>query len=178
MMTFVMSYPCLAGQGDGNRHGATRCHFKAFFVPENAAKNRLFLKLDVEEAVSALPEIGSKSRNDDLAGQELTVTVNDQAFVQTVGENGRIKEKTFKMRLNANGRTLHVDLRGLDLVTLLGLDPAQAGKDLTTEANVTITSAVPSDGAGQQVEPNVLWTGTIPFTYKQKAEVKAKGKNW
>ena len=177
-LAVLCAWMILPSQAHAMGKGRTKCSFRADY--EAQEKNRLFLKRDVSAAMAGVPTDESGTRNDDLAGQDLTVTVNGTDIpCGTIGENGRINTETVKVRLTANGNILHVDLRGLDLVTLFPLDPAQAdGKDYQVDVTIEIKVVVPSSDPSVTNPPTVLFSGVVTFFYRQKANAHSSGKNF
>ena len=190
LLPTAFSWPSAAlGNGSGDGQGRTRCSFKCDFT--EMTKNRLFLKLDVEAAMAGVPAVGSHSRNDDLRGQTLKVTVgtvptgdgsdptdSGHSFSQVFEDNGRIKTETFKAKVVGNGKLLHVDLRGLDLASLLPLNAQLEGKDLSVDVPLVVTATAPSADPSTPNPPTQLFSATVTFRYKQKANKSAKGSNF
>ncbi|MCK6471698.1 MAG: PKD domain-containing protein [Planctomycetes bacterium] len=160
-----------SGDGEDDSSGALKVDFA------KAQNNRLFLKLDVEDAVLTLPERRSGSLNDNVGLMDLDVDINGTVFTGTFLDNGRFKTGDFSSKLTANGRTLHVDIRNQDLATLLGLEPDAEG-NFTVSVPVTATVTAPADPDDPAAEPvsTVLYDGTVDFGFKQK-KGKGKGKS-
>ncbi|MCZ7643924.1 MAG: hypothetical protein M5U26_01350 [Planctomycetota bacterium] len=157
--------------------GRTMSVFKASYVrPET---NRILLKLDVEAAMEGLPTDVTRSRNNDLAGLDITVNLNGVEFTETFASNGRINTATFKARLVANGRILMLDLRGLDLETILGLDSSVTDRKLSTGLDVTVNVSTPVDSETGEIPPDGidagLYDGHYDYTYWSKADRGAVG---
>lgn len=165
----------------GNAHamgkGRTKKSFNAYFqTPE---KNRVFFKCDVEAAILALENTGSSTRNDDLANMDLTVTINGTAFTETLDEKGKANTDVFKAKLTANGRILQVKLKDLDLQSILPLDPADDGKNLTVDVTLHIEAQPQPENSEDPLPPAiVLVDEVVTFKYSQKADNQAKGKNF
>lgn len=157
--------------------GRTKKSFNAYFqAPE---KNRVFFKCDVEAAVLALENTGNPTRNDDLANMDLTVTINGTAFTETLDEKGKANTDVFKAKLTANGRILQVKLKDLDLETILPLDPADDGKNLTVDVTLHIEAQPQPENSSDPLPPAiVLVDEVVTFKYSQKADNQAKGKNF
>lgn len=157
--------------------GRTKKSFNAYFqAPE---RNRVFFKCDVEAAVLALENTGSPTRNDDLANMDLTVTINGTAFTETLDEKGKANTDVFKAKLTANGRILQVKLKDLDLQSILPLDPADDGKNLTVDVTLHIEAQPQPENSSDPLPPAiVLVDEVVTFKYSQKADNQAKGKNF
>lgn len=157
--------------------GRTKKSFNAYFqAPE---KNRVFFKCDVEAAVLALENTGNPTRNDDLANMDLTVTINGTSFTETLDEKGKANTDVFKAKLTANGGILQVKLKGLDLESILPLDPADDGKNLTVDVTLHIEAQPQPENSGDPLPPAiVLVDEVVTFKYSQKADNQAKGKNF
>ncbi|MBE7466533.1 MAG: hypothetical protein HS116_23940 [Planctomycetes bacterium] len=174
---------CLASSGvfaAGVGKGRTQSIFRADFV--TLAKNRILLKLDVSQAMAGVPTNTTGTRNDDVGGLNVSVTLNGTEFTETFASNGRVNTATFKARLVANGQILMIDLRGLDLPTILGLDSTAAGKNLNVSLDVLVsvsspedpdTGEVPSDGVQAD-----LFDGGYDYKYSQKADRFAQGRGF
>lgn len=160
-----------SGDGEDDTTGALKVDFA------KAQKNRLFLKLDVEDAVLTLPERRSKSLNDNVGLMDLDVDINGAVFTGTFLDNGRFKTADFSSKLAANGRILHVDIRNQDLAALLGLDPGAEGS-FTVSVPVTATVTAPAGPGDPSATPvsTVLYDGTVDFGFKQKKGKSGKGK--
>lgn len=161
----------------GKGKGRTKKSFNAYFqAPE---RNRVFFKCDVEAAVLALENTGGNTRNDDLANMDLTVTINGTSFAGTLDDKGKANTDVFKAKLTANGRILQVKLKDLDLESILPLDPADDGKNLTVDVTLHIEAQPQPENSSDPLPPAiVLVDEVVTFKYSQKADSQAKGKNF
>jgi hypothetical protein len=181
-----------AGKGEaGGGQGRTKIDFK--LKTDDFSTSRLFAKLDVAAAVATLPEVGAKSRNDNLAGYlvEFSITAAGGSPVLYTGvadAKGKIKTP-FDGKLTANGGIMQIKYTGLDLVTLFPLNTA----DGSYEVPVTLTVAAKKvlvDAAGApvldangmaQADPNsppvTLSSQTVTFNYTTK-NGQIKGRNF
>ncbi|MBI3735558.1 hypothetical protein HY256_03485, partial [Candidatus Sumerlaeota bacterium] len=108
------------GGGGGGGKGQTKIDFS--LTLGNPATSRLFAKRDVAAGVAQLPEVGSASKNDNLAGQVVAVYFGDSLTTGTADSRGKVTVP-FEAKLTANGRNMQVTIKGLDLETIMGINP-------------------------------------------------------
>ena len=157
----------------GQGKGRTKIDFKTG-LGDSGASSRLFAKLDVASAVNSLPEVGAKSKNDNLAGYTVNVIIGSATFSGTADDKGKVATP-FNAKLTANGGVLHVKANGLNLEQLFPLDPTDGEHEVTVNIKVTVSKVDPA--TGQPGAETVLSDQQVTFKYKVK-NGQAKGKNF
>jgi hypothetical protein len=158
--------------------GKTKVDFQ---VKDGAA--RFFAKRDVSAGVALLPEVGAKSKNDNLAGHTVTVTITQTGGIVApegtlsgvASEKGKITTP-FDGKLTANGGIMQVKTSSLDIVKAFPLDMTDGEHTVTIQLKITAQMKDPSTGAALGSEI-VLSDEPVTFSYKAKKGA-AKGKNF
>jgi len=151
----------------GEANGKTKIDFRAT-IGDSGSSSRIFAKRDVAAGVAQLPEVGSSSKNDNLAGAAIKVTIGSAEFPATADVKGKVVDP-YALKLTANGRILQLKADGLNLEQLLQLSTVDGS--YTTSVLIKIT-ATPVDGTEV-----VLTEETVTFYYKVKnGEVKGTSK--
>ncbi|MCY3022280.1 MAG: hypothetical protein NTW87_24985 [Planctomycetota bacterium] len=162
----LLSVPAMAaGQG------TTKIDFK--LTIGDAASSRIFIKRDISATSGQLPEVGSKSINDNLAGQTVTLFIGSAGFSGTADEKGKVTTP-FTAKITGNGKGLQIKATGLNLEQLLPVDPTDGDHQVTVQIKVTASR---TDAATGQVTEVVLSDASETLFYKAK-KGKVKGKNF
>ena len=158
-----------AGQGQGR----TKIDFKTR-LGDSGASSRLFAKLDVASAVNGLPEVGAKSKNDNLAGYTINLIIGSSAtFSGVANDKGKVTSP-FDAKLTANGGIMQIKASGLNLEQLFPLNPADGDHEVTVSLKVTASSTNATTG---QTTTVTLSEQNVTFKYTVK-NGQAKGKNF
>jgi hypothetical protein len=158
--------------------GKTKVDFQ---VKEGSS--RLFAKRDVKAGVDQLPEVGAKSKNDNLADRTITVTCTpvgvvataDNTLVGVADAKGRVTTP-FDGKLTANGGIMQVKTSTFDIVKAFPLDMTDGEHTVTVQIKIVAQKKDPSTGAALGAEI-VLSDEAVTFSYKAKKGA-AKGKNF
>jgi hypothetical protein len=126
----------------------------------NPATSRFFGKFDVAAGVAQLPKIGSSSRNDDLQGTTVTMTLNGASFAGLAEQAGMVTSP-FTAKLTANGGILNLQAYGIDLQTLFGIVPIDGTYNIIV--SIVITAAW-IDPTTLEVIEVVLSNQNVTFT--------------
>lgn len=177
--------------GNGGGKGRTKIDFK--LKTDDFSTSRLFAKIDVATGVSSLPEVGAKSKNDNLAGHIVEFSIQGMGmsavvFSGVADEKGKFKTP-FDCKLTANGGIMQIKYTGLDLVTLFPLTTTDGSYEVPVVLTVTAKKVL-VDTAGEpvldtmgqvQADPAVpavtLSTQTVTFKYDVK-NGQIKGRNF
>lgn len=144
---------------------------------------RFFAKRDVAAGVNQLPEAGSKSKNDNLAGHTVTLTITqtggtvapEGTLSGVASEKGKVTTP-FDGKLTANGGIMQIKTTSLDIVKAFPLDMTDGEHTVTVQIKITAQMKDPSTGAATGAEI-VLSDEPVTFNYKVKKGA-AKGKNF
>ncbi|HYG78357.1 MAG TPA: hypothetical protein VEK08_25365 [Planctomycetota bacterium] len=147
------------------------------FKTGDAASSRLFIKRMVDQAViNQIPEVGSKSKNDNLAGQTITLQLGSDSASAISGvadDKGKVTTP-FDFKITGNGKGLQLKANGLDLATLLGITQTADG-EYKVDVLVKITASR-TDAATNSTTIVELANSTVKFEYKIKnGAVKGRG---
>jgi len=164
--------------------GRTKIQFMAKIG--DLTSGSLFAKVDVSGAVTSngtsfwdIPSNTKhgKSRNFELAGYNVTLTIGSASFTGLADDKGKVTTP-FSAKLTANGGICQIKATGLDLQDLLPINPADGTYTVTTAIKVTATKTVTDATTGVQTTYNVtLSDQNVTFNYKVKNGT-AKGKNF
>ena len=170
-LVLVASSAMAMGQGKGR----TKIDFKA--TAGDFASSRFFAKLDVAGGVSALPETGAKSRNDNLAGYTINLIIGASApFSGTADEKGKVTTP-FSAKLTANGGILQIKATGLNLEQLFPLDITDGEHEVVVALTVTATKDTTATDGTVTTETITLSTQNVTFNYTVK-NGQIKGRNF
>lgn len=165
---FAAVVACGSVQAMGS--GTTKIDFQ--LVAGDAASSRLFIKRDVSATTGQLPLVGSKSVNDNMAGQTVTLYIGSAAFSGTATDKGKV-ETPFAAKLTGNGKGLQVKASGLNLEELFPIDKTDGNHSVTVQIKVTCAS---TDPATQAVTTITLTDAAVVFEYTaKKGKVKGRG---
>lgn len=177
--------------GNGGGNGRTKIDFK--LKTDDFSTSRLFAKIDVAAGVATLPEVGSKSKNDNLAGYIVEFSIQGAGMSPTVfsgvaDSKGKFKTP-FDCKLTANGGIMQIKYTGLDLVTLFPLTTTDgeyevpvtltvtAKKVLVDSAGAPVLDTAGMVQADPAVAPVALSTQSVTFNYSVK-NGQIKGRNF
>lgn len=169
----VLALVVLTNSAQAMGKGQTKIDFKAT-AGDSGASSRLFAKLDVKQAVDSLPEVGSGSKNDNLAGATVTVTIGSATFSGTADEKGKVATP-FDAKITGNGKGMQIKAGGLNLEQLFPLDITD-GKDKSVTVALKVTASFTNATTGAVTE-TVLSEQNVTFKYSVKKGA-IKGKNF
>ena len=150
--------------------GTTKIDFQ--LTAGDAASSRLFIKRDVKSATGQLPEVGSHSANDNMAGQTVTLYIGSAAFSGVADSKGRVRSP-FDAKLTGNGKGLQVKANGLALEELFPVDTTDGHHSVTVQIKVICAS---TDATTQVVTTVTLTDSAVTFEYDvKKGKVKGRG---
>jgi hypothetical protein len=151
--------------------GTTKIDFQA--TVGDSASSRLFIKRDVKSATGQLPEVGSKSVNDNMAGQTVTLYIGSAAFPGVADEKGRVRTP-FDAKLTGNGKGLQVKANGLALESLFPLDTTDGKHSVTVQIKITCDTIDPTTLA--VTKSVILSDASVTFDYDvKKGKIKGRG---
>jgi len=154
--------------------GQTKIDFQ--YKQDALSSSRLFIKRALGKEVDQLPEVGSKSKNDNLANHTITLQIgSDSANLLTGVASDKGKVSTpFDCKLTGNGKGLQIKADGLDLAKLLGITQTTDG-EFSVTAKVTITASRVDALTGSTIGV-VLSDETVTFEFTiKKGSVKGRG---
>lgn len=176
----------LTGSAFAMGQGTTKIDFK--FTVGDAASSRLFIKRDIRATIGLLPEVGTPTKNDNLANSTVNLTIGDSTVISGLAnEKGKVTTP-FAAKITGNGKgfQLKASNGAVDLEKVLlpfGLDVAKEGKDqsivVPLKISVTLPAVVNPDPAAPPAEPVevVLSQDDVTFKYSVK-KGKVKGRNF
>ena len=167
MAAFIVNPAYAMGHGKGE----TKIDFKLKIG--DSTSSRLFAKLNVATGVGQLPETGSKSKNDNLAGQTIILTIGSADFSGTADEKGKVTSP-FNGKLTANGEIMQIKADGLNLEELFPVASTDGEHSVTVAIKVTASS---TDSATGVVTTVVLSDQSVTFNYVVK-KGSVKGRNF
>jgi hypothetical protein len=163
-------------------HAAGKGQTKIDFKVNADGGSRIFAKRDVKAGVDQLAEVGSKSKNDNLAGLTVTFYIGSASFSGVANEKGKVVSPPFDAKITGNGKGMQVKANDLNLVSLFPLDMTDTtggkGKPADRSVSVQIKITASKIDPVTQVETVVtLSDENVTFYYKVKNGA-AKGKNF
>jgi hypothetical protein len=171
----LLSVSATSAFAQGQGKGRTKIDFKT--TVGDFSSSRLFAKLDVNTGVAQLPEVGAKSKNDNLAGYTINLTIGASAmFSGTADEKGKVVSP-FDAKLTANGGILQIKATGLDLESLFPLDTTDGAHEVIVAITVTASKSTTATDGTVTTETITLSQQNVTFNYTVK-NGQAKGKNF
>jgi len=171
------------GGGSGGGKGRTKIDF--MLKIGDFSSSRFFAKIDVSGAVTsngtsffAIPgnTMHGKSRNFELAGYDVTLSIGSASFTGTADSKGKVSTP-FSAKLTANGNIAMIKATGLNLEQLLPVTSTDGTHQVTVEIKLT-ASKTTTDTSGVAITTFVtLSDQNVTFTYTVK-NGQAKGKNF
>jgi hypothetical protein len=170
------------GGASGGGNGLTKIQFN--LKVGDLTSGRFFGKFDVSGAVTsngtsffAIPgnTMHGKSRNFELAGYNVALTIGSASFTGTADDKGKVTTP-FSAKLTGNGNICQVKASGLDLQDLLPINTADGSHTVTVAINLTATKTVTTNGVSTTYVAT-LSNQNVTFNYTVK-HGNAKGKNF
>ena len=183
---FAMGHGGGGGTGgngtSGGGKGVTKIQFN--LKAGDLTSSKFFGKFDVSGAMTsngtsffAIPgnTMHGKSRNFELAGYTVTLTIGSASFPGTADDKGKVTTP-FSAKLTGNGNICQVKANGLDLQDLLPVSTADGSHQVTVEIKLTATKTVTTNGVSTTYDVT-LSDQNVTFNYTTK-NGRVKGKNF